>query len=132
MTDMKDLERLAWQPIETAPVDGTRVLIYSPVEGVGSSHFQHGVWQGLPWRAPGNPDFWRAKPTRWMPTPEPPGDESALPTLLELVRVQHEALEGLWSAAEDSDGCQYGTLDTDFVRSTARAALAKYNEMMGE
>lgn len=57
---------------------------------------------------------------------------SAVPDVMELVRVQHEVLEELWRAAGDSDDCQYGTLDTDFVRSVSRSALTKYNEMMGE
>lgn len=61
-----------WQPIETAPRDGTKVLVYSTVDGGNSSFFQHGLWQGLPWRSPGNPDFEKAKPSRWMPLPEPP------------------------------------------------------------
>ena len=37
-----------------------------------------------------------------------------------------EALEGLLDAADDSDGCQYGTLSTSFVRDIASTALSKY------
>lgn len=36
-----------------------------------------------------------------------------------------EALYQLVDAADDSDGCQYGTLSTAFVRDIARAAIAK-------
>lgn len=34
-----------------------------------------------------------------------------------------EALEKLCESADDSDGCQYGTLATHFVRNIVRAAL---------
>ena len=34
-----------------------------------------------------------------------------------------EALEKMVDAADDSDGCQYGTLSTGFVRGIAQAAL---------
>jgi hypothetical protein len=63
---------MIWQPIETAPKDGTEMLLYSPVDGVKSSHFEGGVWQGFPWRSPISRDFQAAKPTHWMPLPEPP------------------------------------------------------------
>ena len=36
-----------------------------------------------------------------------------------------EALYRLLDAADDSDGAQYGTLSTTFVRQIARAAIAK-------
>ncbi len=59
-----------WQPIESAPKDGTRLLVFSPVDGVVSSHWEGGVWQGLPWRSPRNAA--KAAPTHWMPLPSPP------------------------------------------------------------
>jgi len=37
----------------------------------------------------------------------------------------YEALEELCRYAEDSDGCQYGTLSTKLVKDIAKAALAK-------
>ena len=61
-----------WQPIETAPKDGTVVLIYSPADGVMSSHLHWGNWQGMVWRSVGHVDFERSKPTHWMPLPAPP------------------------------------------------------------
>lgn len=36
-----------------------------------------------------------------------------------------DALEALIEKADESDGCQYGTLGTTFVRDIARAALAQ-------
>lgn len=61
MTDLKDLARREWQPIETAPRDGTWVLCWGP-------DCEHGI----AWFPP-NP-CWAEYPeyTHWMPLPEPP------------------------------------------------------------
>lgn len=40
-----------------------------------------------------------------------------------------EALHKLIDAADDSDGCQYGTLSTSFVRDNAKVGLGKRGEM---
>ena len=70
---------MTWQPIKTAPRDGTPVLIWSPdasAHGISLAQFiefegdpDDGGWQ----------DFWSdtsviidAEPTHWMPLPEPP------------------------------------------------------------
>lgn len=56
-----------WKPIETAPKDGTRVLIYMPgLNDVLSAKFEHGTWQH---------GYWSSRPmavTHWQPLPEPP------------------------------------------------------------
>jgi hypothetical protein len=57
-----------WQPIATAPRDGTRVLLYLPNHYPGACAI--GVWN----------DEWTDKnrawiPTRWMPLPAAPKDE---------------------------------------------------------
>jgi hypothetical protein len=71
-----------WQPIETAPKDGTAFRAYAPelihpdfnpwgsVEAVfdGESQFVGAVWDGCH-------DIWRTEiiqPTHWMPLPAPP------------------------------------------------------------
>lgn len=61
-----------WMPIETAPKDGTRILISSPTDGVLSSHFDGGNWQGRPWRPVRSAEYEASKPTHWMPLPAPP------------------------------------------------------------
>ena len=64
-----------WQPIETAPKDGTRFLAYEPrheyryYECWWEDDFRD--WSG--WQD----DFdSEPKPTHWMPLPEPPEAES--------------------------------------------------------
>lgn len=61
-----------WQPIETAPKDGTAVIVSAyirdnPSEGrfVCQAHFHGGHWWG-------NPDESIYPPTHWMPLPAAP------------------------------------------------------------
>jgi hypothetical protein len=55
-----------WQPIETAPRDGTKFLCWvprGPYEGISINRWKEGYW----WcTSRANP------PTHWMPLPEPP------------------------------------------------------------
>jgi hypothetical protein len=57
-----------WQPIETAPKDGTRVLTYAPkrtwaTQHIAINHFKQGVWQHCNSECP---------PTHWQPLPASP------------------------------------------------------------
>lgn len=64
---------MTWQPIETAPVDGTRVLLFVPPYGAMSGHFdKYGT--GRRWNAHSAINR-EAQPTHWMPLPEPPALE---------------------------------------------------------
>lgn len=74
----------AWRPIETAPKDGTRVVLLGTLasnpdfgvracvsqwceDGAEPYHLRGGGW---PWSSPGLSD--RFLPTHWMPLPDAP------------------------------------------------------------
>jgi hypothetical protein len=75
----------SWQPIGTAPRDGTLILIWPSkrsrnLAGVDTAY----------WHQPGNPSavgFWvsryAARPTHWMPLPDPPGSDREAHHILE-------------------------------------------------
>ena len=78
-----------WQPIETAPKDGTWVLLYSPDnepsvatccwESLNYNWAPQWVW-GSKQRADFRGGFYGA--THWMPLPEPPRLDRQAPTVL--------------------------------------------------
>lgn len=76
--------RLQWQPIETAPKDGTRVLLYANLRRASLSGHDldkdYGYWIVLgSWEA--EYGLWvdgsqcNPLPTHWMPLPEPPQEQ---------------------------------------------------------
>ena len=64
-----------WQPIETAPKDGTEILIRSKWGNIRHVRWNPDLWQGC-WSPPDdellaiNPHF--GMQPHWMPLPEPP------------------------------------------------------------
>lgn len=81
-----------WQPIETAPRDGTWVLVFHP----GHQHGHVCSWDKIrrSWRLLGGCIFSGAgdEPTHWMPLPGPPpppktDEERAVELLREIVVV---------------------------------------------
>lgn len=70
-----------WQPIETAPKDGTTILCYFPLEGLGKSWCrvvpvffdEHIGFKGWTFASRAASGFSRGfEPTHWQPLPEPP------------------------------------------------------------
>jgi len=71
-----------WQPINTAPQDGSRILLYWPTL-FNQPHVACGTWQTQRYHVHPRP-FWQSDyrwgierlrdcpPTYWMPLPEPP------------------------------------------------------------
>jgi hypothetical protein len=74
-----------WRPIETAPKDGTRVLVYAPghLHMIAAWIEHHGyTYLGPAWFS--NNSTILPPPTHWMPLPEfPARDVDAGPTLAE-------------------------------------------------
>jgi hypothetical protein len=56
-----------WQPIETAPKDGTDILVYDNGVMFVTSWVDVDGWQG--WWETGRVE---PPPTHWMPLPDPP------------------------------------------------------------
>lgn len=56
-----------WQPIETAPKDGTRIIVipYGDIFDLSVSWFIEGDDRWANWH-------WIEAPTHWMPLPKPP------------------------------------------------------------
>jgi hypothetical protein len=59
---------MEWQPIKTAPKDGTKILTYQEWASYTISYFdpKWGNWVGA--------SSARYDPTHWMPLPKPPSD----------------------------------------------------------
>lgn len=77
---------MEWQPIETAPKDGTRILVVSGEKGFYTAPGDIGVAHWEKQAFPNGVHEWVAvwccdqvttfKPTHWMPLPEPPNPTS--------------------------------------------------------
>lgn len=77
---------MKWQPIETAPKDGTTVLLYRPT-ALRWCVVDKGRWETQKYHSKPSP-YWSSdqklptvaeqrswEPTHWMPLPEPPESE---------------------------------------------------------
>ena len=65
-----------WQPIATAPQDGTRILAYLVIRGIGFPWIDIISMGGMTWNCPNANqdavDRGDVFPTHWMPLPAPP------------------------------------------------------------
>ena len=61
---------MKWQPIETAPKDGTAILVYTCNEGFYVVSYDDIF--SAPWRVRNDEGLNEDQPTHWMPLPEPP------------------------------------------------------------
>ena len=66
-----------WQPIETAPKDGTAVLGYDPSDGYLCIYVVR--WREGEWREAAGEEYGRWRPTHWMPLPSPPRKRKPAP-----------------------------------------------------
>ena len=93
-----------WQPIDTAPKDGTEILVYGIATGeLGGVHEKPETWKVSwffkNWSLCGGEGYvvWVDSPTHWMPLPAPPanGDGNAFPTVLDF----YDGLPETWDEA---------------------------------
>lgn len=66
-------EAAAWEPIETAPKDGTRFWAFTPALHKEAAHWGECVFTGGHFQ---NSCAWHRQPTYWRPLPSPPGDKA--------------------------------------------------------
>ena len=80
MTDMN----MMWQPIKTAPKDGTHLILFCPVRGVVCpgrwdenryARTPRPFWTHWGERTWGTMSVRNDQPTHWCPIPEPPKDQ---------------------------------------------------------
>lgn len=74
-----------WQPIETAPMDATPVLLWQNgrrITGRWMPRFYGEVlrWDMGNWQSSDGFDLFYQPPTHWMPLPEPPSEQAAEPS----------------------------------------------------
>ena len=62
-----------WQPIETAPKDGTKIIAFDHHAGVVIVRWRM-RWPetGCEWIEATGEEYENYRPTHWMPLPEPP------------------------------------------------------------
>jgi len=70
---------MEWQPIETAPKDGMRVMLCSAIGKIPGwankrDYYHLAQWNGQHW-TPYVPNHW----THWMPLPPPPTESQVQP-----------------------------------------------------
>ena len=82
---LRELEAGGWLPIESAPKDGTLVILWwphytnAPVLGRYLEEWDHGYYEGAGWRSVSITDsrFVDTRgPTLWAPLPPPPVEEN--------------------------------------------------------
>lgn len=69
---------MKWQPMETAPKDGRRILVHGlDCDGRGSYWDEIGMARYDKSRPGGGWETWGvAYPQKWMPLPEPPNEQA--------------------------------------------------------
>ena len=81
---MSEPDAHGWLPIETAPKDGTNILVHWPemFHCSFTAHWNTGKWSDAPigWKWSGwSNNAFQVGPTHWQPLPKPPISQSSGP-----------------------------------------------------
>lgn len=64
-----EMNRAEWQPISSAPLDGTNILAYwAKSDWFGVAYYANNSWEDY------EDKCWISEPTHWMPLPQSPKD----------------------------------------------------------
>lgn len=68
---MKEDNQTQWRDMDSAPRDGSKVLLYIPtLDEIFAARFENGLWQTAVWSNRVN-----TEPAQWMPLPPPPAQQ---------------------------------------------------------
>lgn len=81
-----------WQPIETAPKDGTAIFGYQATPGEYEGRIAV-VWTWSEGRLWSCADYPGLRPTHWLPLPAPPGQEQPPSQAVAMTKEEHAAVE---------------------------------------
>lgn len=117
------VEMAGWQPIETAPKDGTEILCWSE----SNQRLYVLAWHKHNWLEHEIDGNWGRCPTHWMPLPATPSSRQLVPALAGMVKAAWLAIEG----ARHGDDCNWNRDgECDCWRGTALATLTQEIERL--
>lgn len=147
-----------WQPIESAPKDGTRILLANVADDERDAYSTSGSWQDAeedgidymghddgfcdvdfsayrPGRSFGNPShqYESSQPTHWMPLPSPPvvTNSSSAPSSDQERADKHEDLGAVSATAGDAVSCLVPTSQLPHDARWNKAAEREKYEALG-
>ncbi len=94
-----------WQPISTAPKDGTEVLVYRKDAGIFMASFREAADEDgeCYWFSISGEDLTGDLPTHWMPLPEPPKENGSM--TITPNQIPPEAVEAATRKIAKMRGC---------------------------
>ena len=115
----------AWMPIDSAPKDGTEVLVWDgAIRGVLIAEHAHGAWivcDGEGWE--------RISPTHWQPLPPPPGDGDKGGSN-SVIAATEKALRGLMDAVHAVRNASSPEEALDAMHDCVEPALSYAEEVL--
>jgi len=117
---------IEWQPIDTAPKDGTVIIVYGDKNdrpNVQTHFYQTAAWVGNGWTNAAN--SWLKDVTHWIALPAPPkkGEGKVFPTVLEF----YDGLPETWDEA-----AKLGTVTKDEFEKIAAKCFDPMLELQKE